>query len=196
MLVNGLGEFQMKPIAICPAALAFAMAAAPLAAQVTTSQYDNFRTGATLTEKVLTPQNVNAKQFGKLGAFKVDGAVYAQPLFLPSVEIPGKGKHDVLFVATEHDSVYAFDATRPGYPPLWHVSFLDKARGVVPVSEDDAQCPFIRPEIGITSTPVIDLKTGTLYVLARTKIRHAVGDDEYFQHLHALAITTGAEKFG
>jgi hypothetical protein len=185
----------MKPIAICPAALAFAMAAAPLAAQVTTSQYDNFRTGATLTEKVLTPQNVNAKQFGKLGAFKVDGAVYAQPLFLPSVEIPGKGKHDVLFVATEHDSVYAFDATRPGDPPLWHISFLDKTRGVVPVSEDDAMCPFIRPEIGVTSTPVIDLKTGTLYVLARTKVRHAVGDDEYFQHLHALAITTGVEKF-
>ncbi len=101
-------------------------------AQVTTSQYDNARTGATLNEKILTPQNVNAKQFGKLGAFKVDGAVYAQPLFIPSVEIPGKGTHDVLFVATEHDSVYAFDATRPGDPPLWQVSFLDKARGTVP----------------------------------------------------------------
>jgi hypothetical protein len=165
-------------------------------AQVTTSQYDNFRTGATLNEKALTPQNVNVKQFGKLGAFKVDGAVYAQPLFVPGVEVPGKGTHDILYVATEHDSVYAFDASRPGDPPLWQVSFLDKAKGVIVPSEDDVQCPFIRPEVGITSTPVIDIKTGTLYVLARTKIRHAASADEYFQHLHALAITTGVEKFG
>jgi hypothetical protein len=188
----------MKPIPVPRAALALALtlvAIHPLA-QVTTSQYDNLRTGATLHEKSLTPQNVNARQFGKLGAFKVDGAVYAQPLFIPSVEIPGQGRHDVLFLATEHDSVYAFDATRPGDPPLWQVSLLDRSRGSVPVSEDDAQCPFIRPEVGITSTPVIDLKTGTLYLLARTKIRHAVGSDEYFQHLHALAITTGVEKWG
>ncbi len=175
--------------------LALFLAVIPALAQITTSQYDNARTGATLVERTLTPQNVNARQFGKLGAFKVDGAVYAQPLFLPSVEVPGKGTHDVLFVATEHDSVYAFDAARPGDPPLWQVSFLDKARGIVPVSEDDAQCPFIRPEIGVTSTPVIDLKTGTLYVLARSKIRHTIGANEYFQHLHALAITTGVEKF-
>ena len=134
----------------------FAVLAIAAAAQVTTSQYDNRRTGATLKEKILTPQNLNPNQFGKLGAFKVDGAVYAQPLFMPSVDIPGEGKHDVLFVATEHDSVYAFDAVRPGDPPLWQVSLLDKARGSVPVSEDDAQCPFIRPEIGVTSTPVID----------------------------------------
>jgi hypothetical protein len=186
----------MKPRTICGAAITFVLAAIPALAQFTTSQYDNFRTGATLHEKTLTPQNVNAKQFGKLGAFKVDGAVYAQPLFIPAVEIPGKGTHDVLFVATEHDSVYAFDATRPNDPPLWKVSFLDNARGTVPLSEDMVQCPFIRPEVGITSTPVIDLKTGTLYVLARTAIRHAVGDNEYFQYLHALAITTGVEKFG
>ncbi len=165
-------------------------------AQVTTSQYDNARTGATLNEKILTPQNVNPSHFGKLGAFKVDGVVYAQPLFIPNVEIPGKGTHDVLYVATEHDSVYAFDANRPGDPPLWHVSFLDKGRGISVLSADDVQCPFIRPEVGITSTPVIDLPTGTLYVLARTKIRHGLSSDEFFQHLHALAITTGVEKFG
>jgi hypothetical protein len=191
-----VGDFKMKTRTICRTTVAIALAAAPVAAQVTTSQYDNLRTGATLNEKVLNPQNVNSRQFGKLGAFKVDGAVYAQPLFIPSVDVPGKGRHDVLFIATEHDSVYAFDADRPGDPPLWQVSVLDKARSSVPVSEDDAQCPFIRPEVGITSTPVIDLKSGTLYVLARTKIRHAVGSDEYFQHLHALAITTGVEKFG
>ena len=167
-----------------------------LFAQVTTSQYDNFRTGTTLNEKILTPQNVNARQFGKLGAFKVDGAVYAQPLFLPGVEVPGKGTHDVIYVATEHDSVYAFDAYKPNDPPLWHVSFLDKTRNVTVPSEDDVQCPFIRPEVGITSTPVINLKSGTLYVLARTKIRHGASADEYLQHLHALAITTGVEKFG
>jgi len=168
----------------------------PCLGQVTTSQYDNARTGAALTERILTPQNVNVRQFGKLGAFKVDGAVYAQPLLIPGVEIPNKGTHDVLFVATEHDSVYAFDANRPGDSPLWKISFLDKTRGSAPLTEDQVDCPFIRPEVGITSTPVIDLKTGTLYVLARTMIRHSVGDDEYFQHLHALAITTGVEKFG
>jgi hypothetical protein len=185
----------VKPILARHAVLTLALAI-PALAQVTTSQYDNSRTGATLTEKILTPQNVNAQQFGKLGAFKVDGAVYAQPLFVPSVEIPSKGTHNVLFVATEHDSVYAFDADRPGDPPLWKVSFLDQRHGATPVSEDQVDCPFIRPDVGITSTPVIDLKTGTLYVLARTMIRHTVGDDEYFQHLHALAITTGVEKFG
>jgi hypothetical protein len=178
------------------ALLPLALAVLSCSAQVTTSQYDNFRTGATLNEKILTPRNVNTQQFGKLGAFKVDGPVYAQPLFVPGVEIPDKGTHDVLYVATEHDSVYAFDANRPADPPLWQVSFLDKTKGVIPLSEDDVQCFFIRPEVGITSTPVIDIKTGTLYVLARTRIRHAVGQNEYFQHLHALAITTGVEKFG
>jgi hypothetical protein len=178
------------------AASTLALAVSPCAAQVTTSQYNNSRTGATLHEKLLTPQNVNAQQFGKLGAFKVDGAVYAQPLYLPSVEVPGKGKHDVLYVATEHDSVYAFDANRPGDASLWQVSLIDKARGEIVPSEDDAQCRSIRPEVGITSTPVIDINTGTLYVLARTKIRHAMGPDKYFQRLHALAITTGVEKLG
>jgi hypothetical protein len=165
-------------------------------AQVLTSQYNNARTGANLSEKILTPQNVNSRQFGKLGAFKVDGAVYAQPLFLRAVDVPGRGLHDVLYVATEHDSVYAFDIKRPGDPPIWQVSLLDKGRDESVPSRDDVQCGFISPEIGITSTPVIDLQTGTLYVLARTRIPHAVGSNEFFQRLHALAITTGVEKFG
>jgi hypothetical protein len=186
----------MRLSAVQSAIFALTLSSLSCIAQVTTSQYDNSRTGATLNEKILTPQNVNARQFGKVGAFQVDGPVYAQPLFVPGVEIPGKGMHDVLYIATEHDSVYAFDANRPQDPPLWQVSFLDKAKGVIPLSEDDVQCFFIRPEVGITSTPVIDIKTGTLYVLARTRIRHAVGPNEYFQHLHALAITTGVEKFG
>ena len=151
----------------------------PAWSQVTTSQYDNARGGATLNEKLLTPANVNAAHFGKIGAFKVDGAVYAQPLIL----------NDVLFVATEHDSVYAFHAERPGDPPLWHRSFLDD--GATPVRDRDVHCPFIRPEIGITSTPVIDTSSGTLFVLART-----TKGGRPFQHLHALDVRTGAEKLG
>src|SRR5437588_5670959 len=186
----------MKRLRVAWGVVALALGAAGTTAQVATSQYDNLRTGATPNEKTLTPQNVNAKQFGKLGAFQVDGAIYAQPLFVPALEIPGKGRHNVLFVATEHDSVYAFDADRPNEPPLWQVNFLDKQRGISTVTHRDVECPFIRPEIGITPTPVIDMKTGTLYVLARTKIGNTFGEDEYFQHLHALAITTGVEKFG
>jgi hypothetical protein len=185
----------MKPPPVYCVALQVAFAIATSVAQIATSQYDNLRTGATSNEKVLTPQNVNAKQFGRLGAFKVDGGVYAQPLFIPSLDISGKGRHDVLFVATEHDSVYAFDANRPDDPPLWHISLLDQRRGSTTVPARDVQCSFIQPEVGITSTPVIDLKTGTLYVLARTMIDPMFGSREYFQHLHALAITTGVEKF-
>lgn len=86
----------MKLVRSGSALLVLAFASLSCIAQVTTSQYDNFRTGATLNEKILTPQNVNARQFGKLGAFKVDGAVYAEPLFVPGVEVPGKGTHDIL----------------------------------------------------------------------------------------------------
>lgn len=165
-------------------------------AQITTSQYDNARSGANINEKILTPKNVNRNLFGKIGAFKVDGAVYAQPLYVPNLELPGKGKHNVLYIATEHDSVYAFDANHPGQEPLWHVSFLDPNRPTRPLRATDVQCPFIAPEIGITSTPVIDMRTGTLYVLSRSYVPKTFGFNEYMQHLHALAITTGVEKFG
>jgi hypothetical protein len=169
----------------------------PAAAQVLTSQYDNARTGATLRETVLTPANVTAAGFGKIFAFPVDGDVYAQPLFVPRVEIPGKGIHDVIFVATEHDSVYAFDAAGQPSEPLWHVNFLNPHAGVTTVPAREVACPFIAPEIGITPTPAIDPQTGTLYILARTKeSRGALAADRYAQKLHALAITTGAEKFG
>jgi hypothetical protein len=163
-------------------------------AQMTTSQVDNARTGANVRERILTPRNVNPQQFGKLFTLKVDGDVYAQPLFVPSVEIPGKGRHDVIFIATEHDSVYAFDAYGSPSEPLWRVSFLTDGAATLP--ERDVECFFIRPEVGITSTPVIDLKTGTVYVLARTKDGHLLSANVYHQRLHALAITTGVEKFG
>src|SRR5215471_13056292 len=163
-------------------------------AQVTTSQYDNARTGTYLNETQLTPQNVNPQQFGKIFTMKVDGDVYAQPLFLGGVEIPGKRRHDVVFIATEHDSVYAFDAYGNPSGPLWQVSFLKD--GASPVPAYAVQCPFIVPEIGVTSTPVIDAKTGTLYVLSRTANTHLLTTNLYHQHLHALAVTTGVEKFG
>jgi hypothetical protein len=165
--------------------------------QVLTRQYDNARTGATLTEKMLTPANVQASTFGKLFTLSVDGDLYGQPLFVPRVEIPGQGVHDVVFVATQHDSVYAFDAAGKPAEPLWHVSFLNEASGVTAVPSRDTGCPFIAPEIGITPTPAIDYKTGTLYVLARTKESQGLlSSSKYAHKLHALAITTGAEKFG
>ena len=159
-------------------------------AQVTTSQYDNARTGADLNETILTPRNVNARQFGKIFTLSVDGDVYTQPLYLAGLDIPGKGKHNVLFFATEHNSVYAFDADTSA-PPLWQASFVNPSAGITTVPDRDVRCPFISPEVGITPTPVIDAATGTLYVLARTK-----ESGHYYQRLHALDVTSGAEKFG
>jgi hypothetical protein len=171
------------------------------AQKVATSQYDNARQGANLVETTLTPRNVDAQRFGKLFTLKVDGDIYAQPLFLAGVEIPGKGRHDVVYVATEHDSVYAFDAYSNPSTPLWQVSLAKD--GEAPVPAGDTDCPFIEPEVGITSTPVIDPQTGTLYVLARTKTRPGVltalaGQSQiaYSQRLHALAVTNGVEKLG
>lgn len=169
----------------------------PIRAQMLTSQNDNARTSANLKEKILTPANVNSTRFGKIFSLHVDGDVYAQPLYLPDVEIPGKGKHNVLYIATEHDSVYAFDADGRSTEPLWHKNFLDAKSGITTVPAADVNCPFIRPEIGITPTPVIDQAAGTIYVLARTKEGQGfLRADHHPQRLHALSVTTGAEKPG
>jgi hypothetical protein len=184
----------LRPLAVAVLCTLSVMSAG---AQVLTRQYDNARTGATLTERTLTPANVNVDNFGKLFSWPVDGDVYAQPLFLPRVDVPGKGVHDIVYVATSHNSVYAFDAGGQPREPLWQVSFIDAHAGVDTVPAQDVRCPFISPEVGITPTPVIDRQTGTIYVLARTRESQGLlSSSKYVQKLHALAITTGAEKFG
>jgi hypothetical protein len=159
---------------------------------------DTMRTGQNRNEIVLTTGNVNATQFGKLFSYPVEGLVYAQPLYVPGVNIPAQGVHNVAYVATEHDSVYAFDADGLSSTSLWQVSFIDPAAGITTVPSDEVElqlCESIGREIGITGTPVIDPSSGTLYVLARTK--EVSGDaTSYVQRLHALDITSGAERPG
>ncbi|MBU6410382.1 MAG: hypothetical protein KGR98_08335, partial [Verrucomicrobia bacterium] len=155
------------------------------AADVVMFHNDLARTGANLDETVLTPSNVNVNNFGKLFSHGVDGQVYAQPLYVSGVDINGQ-IHNVVYVCTEHNSVYAFDADNGSLGALWHVNF-----GAPVPSSDVGSCSDLTPDIGITGTPVIDTGSGTLYVDARTLISGA-----YAHHLHALDLATGAEKFG
>src|SRR5947208_10373950 len=156
---------------------------------VLTYHYHNQRTGKNLKGTTLSPANVNSTKFGKLGEFAVDGKVDAQPLYLSTVNTSSQGTKNVLYVATEHDSVYAFDADSAGAgAPIWKVSLL----GVGESPSDDHGCGQVTPEIGITSTPVIDRTRGAIYVVAVSKN----GSGQYFQRIHALGLTTGQELFG
>jgi hypothetical protein len=158
---------------------------------VYTHKYDNTRQGANLSETILTPTNVTSTTFGKLFTLNVDGYIFGQPLYVPNLTIKG-AVHNVVYVATEHDSVYAFDAdSSNNTAPLWKVSFLVNGATAVQNTADLGGASTIFPEIGITSTPVIDPTTSTIYVVAETK-----ENGNFFHRLHALDLTTGAEKFG
>jgi hypothetical protein len=161
---------------------------------VFTYHNDVGRTGQNNSERILTPESVRSPSFQKLSTYNVDGDVYAQPLYVPGLAIAGKGIRNVVFIATEADSIYAFDAdggADPASPVLWHASLLDPAKGATPVSAVDLGCVAISPQIGITSTPVIDPIRKILY--AETFSREAAG---LVHRLHALDLATGARLPG
>ncbi len=154
--------------------------------------YNSQRTNVDSSETILTTSNVNSTQFGKLFTQNVDGYIFAHPLYVSGLMING-AVHNVIFVATEHDSVYAFDAdSNAGADalPLWHTSFL--STNVTSVPTGSVNSTDINPEVGITGTPVIDLSTKTMYVVAET----LEGGTNYVKRLHALDITTGLEETG
>jgi hypothetical protein len=196
----------MKPLrflvltGFCLGLLTSSVASVPQTS-VWTHHNDNARTGANPSETVLNTTTVDASlnRFGKLFSYPVDADIYTQPLLVAGVNIAGKRIHNVVYVATQNDSVFAFDAdsnSGSNAQPLWHVDLTHQAPGVTPVPVDDvgeaASGNIRRPgPIGIMGTPVIDLSTGTMYLVARTKETSV-----YMQRLHALDIASGQEKFG
>src|SRR5579862_6545904 len=172
----------------------FCTVVVPVFAQtpVLTQHNDNARSGQNVSETILNTTNVNANEFGKLFAMPVDGQVYAQPLYIPDVTIKG-GVHNVVIVATEADSVYAYDADSASSLPLWKASMVDVPHGAgagetALNSATTTGCDDM-PQVGITSTPVIDPTSKTIYVEAKS-----TNGTNYFHRLHALDLLTGNEK--
>jgi outer membrane protein assembly factor BamB len=166
------------------AALALTVQIPPIP-DVTTYHFDNSRDGLNAQETALTPANVTSASFGKVGLFPADGKVDAQPLYLAGLNVNGTATN-VLYMATEHGSLYAFNADTGAQ--LWKISLLGS--GEAP--SGDHGCNQISPEIGITSTPVIDRAKGAIYAVAMSKD----ASSKYHQRLHALSLTTGAELAG
>jgi hypothetical protein len=163
--------------------------AAPSTTDVLTYHNDVARTGQNLTETALTTSNVTSAKFGKLGFYPVDGLVDAEPLYVSKVTLPSNGTHNLLIVATEHASVYAFDADSGA--TIWYLSTLKSGE----TTSDTRSCDQVSPEIGVTSTPVIDRTrgpNGAVYVVAMSKD----GSGNYHQRLHALDLALGTELFG
>jgi len=171
------------------AAVVFGAFGATAHAQVNVTTYhnDNSRTGQYTQETVLTPTNVSSGQFGKVFTTQVDGFVYAQPLYMANVSIGG-ATHNVLYVATQNDTLFAIDADNGAI--YWQYNLLP-ANGVPVSSSTDLNCTDLVPEVGVTGTPVIDPTTGTIYLVAKSKV-----GTNFFQYLHAIDMGTGAEKFG
>jgi hypothetical protein len=155
-------------------------------AGVLTYHNDLSRDGANIQEYLLNTSNVKPATFGKLFSCAVDGAVYAQPLWVPNVTING-GTHNVIVVETMRDSVYVFDADASPCVAYWHESLIGP--GETYGASVDVGSSDIYPDIGIVGTPVIDPATQTIYLVSKTK----TGPATYFQRLHALNLATGAE---
>jgi hypothetical protein len=167
-----------------------------LSVNVSTWHNDLTLQGLNNAETVLTPANVNTSTFGKLWSYPVQGQIYAQPLYVSNLAIPNQGMHNVVFVATEHNDVYAFNADSNAGPNnglLWQVNLGPSASTPNPFF-GNRYGPYsnITPEVGITSTPVIDLATLTMYIDAFTN--DVVGQDAYSHHIWAIDITTGLQK--
>jgi hypothetical protein len=185
-LVTGL----LITTSLAPPSASAAVRASAAAANtaVTTFKNDNERDGDFSNETTLNESNVNVNQFGKRVQYSVDGQVYAEPLFLPNLSVNG-ATHNVVFVATENDSVYAFDAdATSAVAPLWKVSLLPG--GATAVSNNVSGCGDLTPVIGITGTPVIDSSTGTMFVVSYD----TEGGNQVYR-LHALNVLTGADKW-
>lgn len=176
-------SLQWRPIGTFGPSIAAGTGVAP--SPITTWHTDNTRQGANTTETSLTPANVAPGTFGMLFQYQVDGQVFAQPLYVPNVTVPGKGIHNLVYVATENNSVYAFDADQPGVgAPIW------KFNAGTPVPASDLCAGDQYPVYGITSTPVIDRGRGAIYFVANSKNP----DGTYASTLHALDLSTGVEK--